>query len=378
MTIDYYVKLSQEFFNAANKYDVTNKAVALRNILTNIKNLRANSNAAQQQQLTSFRNQVDVNRNNLVIALEQTRNDLFQNNNYNTFYDTFIGHEQLNLLRQLTNQSDQTNINLFNNVDLFLNKIQIWWTFSNANQSAINHLDFDYDKHVKIEEKDSLVIVFENKALIDELKGLQKASEDWYFIVHSFGRLVNETNTKAEVLSITRGSLLLKLAIIKIIINAITECSNKISEAVLNALKVKEKVLELRQLTNNISSAELDLVERKEALKIKSLTNDITIELLKKYQANQTEENLHEIETFTKKAVRKLVAFQSKGGKVKPKLISPTEEEDIQVKLSEKQNNEIGQLEKEISRLTDGKDTLLLDGTDDGDEDDETVLQDNE
>jgi len=237
------------------------------------------------------------------------------------------------------------------------------WNTLNVN---LNRFDLTFEIEPSV---DALTIIFENEASIDDLQGLEKACDNWSFIVYGFGRLVGENDSKAEVLSIRRGSLLLNLGIVRAIIKAITKCSNEISDSLLKALQVKEKILELRKIATTVSAAELDVWEKRERLKTSALTNQVAKNLLEEYQKDPLKEDFNEIRTAVKKAVKKMILFQADGGKVDPKLISLDGSEKEAVDSIRKLNDQVKKKQDELKNIQQGNERLLL--LQDNEEDDD-------
>jgi len=205
----------------------------------------------------------------------------------------------------------------------------------------------------------SLSIIFEDEALITKLSEVSIASKDWGFIINCFARLVNETDTDAEIISVKRGSLIIIIASTVAVIGAICKASDKIVKCFLMILNAKQSVLELEK-TGLYTKLEIDALKKKQAINVKKQAQLITNELLEDYLPDTTHPDYHEIKVAVKKAVEQMIRFENKGGRIDANLIEASLEYQKIVADLRERNIEHKMLRSNVASLIEGKQFLKL------------------
>jgi hypothetical protein len=204
-------------------------------------------------------------------------------------------------------------------------------------------------------------IQFRQDASIGNVADMKKWSADWNDIARGIGHLVNETPHDMRVVGASKGSIIICVSGSMALISAFAFMSKKVSGIVLDVLRVKVAIEDLRhkRLSNEVIERSMrdDLKKRED-----TLVDDIIAEL--KLRAGGLAE---EHDGHLKTAVKKYVDFSKKGGEV-DYLLPPEPEVEEEEGLEHAQADLIGELRELISEIRSIKgETLLLEDLTTGD-----------
>ncbi|SDP22350.1 hypothetical protein SAMN05428975_0765 [Mucilaginibacter sp. OK268] len=230
--------------------------------------------------------------------------------------------------------------------------------------------DIEEDSDIK---KSTLSIIFEDDALITKLNEISAASKEWNFIINCFARLVCETDTDVEISSIKRGSLIVTVFVASTIIGALCRCSNKVLETFLRFLNAKQKVLEL-QKTGIMTELEIAKLLKKTDINVNEQAQEITEELMEYYFPNTEHTDYHEIKTAVLMAVKNIIKFEGKGGRIDAKILEKNEDYKQAILNLRERNTQFKLQRNNVAALTEGRSFLQLEESTDKDgEDDEST-----
>lgn len=200
-----------------------------------------------------------------------------------------------------------------------------------------------------------LRVCFQGEAAMNNIKDFKEWGASWHIISHGVAKAHGASADEVRVIGAAKGSVIIELATI-----ASIACT--VSAIILSALKVAEKVLQLKGMATDV--------------RIKNLQADILEEQLKEAAEKQKEEGIQTIIDEQKKAIKlkqssdgdkitaleksisKLVDFIEKGGEVDfvvPEEEFDEEENPIQDDYDKvrSQAEEIRQLEEQLKLIED-------------------------
>ncbi|PCI61443.1 MAG: hypothetical protein COB35_06545 [Gammaproteobacteria bacterium] len=222
---------------------------------------------------------------------------------------------------------------------------------SKSNQIKIGLTDCVFEEEYESKNEILMRVSFTGHALMENVKDFKVWGTIWYDIGRGIAMAHDLTPEDIKIVGATKGSIIIELAVIASI-------ATTASGIILAALKVAEKVLDIRKkaeelrgmkLKNDKLSKELDKeAENEKKDGIEQITGDIAKKL--KIKVNGEGDKIKALDT----AVKNLVNFIEKGGVVD--FIVPEEDE---TEVGEEDNNaelrvafqEIRQLEKKIELL---------------------------
>lgn len=368
MDLEQYFLETKRFNEAALPFNLYQLVSILRNSLVSLKSLRNNitgQNVATQ--ITNIKNQITSQKENVTNAMALTLNASRSMPVESDLTEQLVGENQIALISSLSQNIDINDTSLLNSVDSVLLKIITTFNFFNATNQAFGNGDIrEREENIL----DTLKVIFENDAYISDLKELSGAANEWSFIVNSFARLVGSNDTKAEVLSITKGSLILTLLADKDVIIAISACMTMAMKAIIQSLKIKAQQLEIQKLNTPNVTKLIELLEADAKIDGNKESKKIAGELLLRFFPEQNNDTKSEVKSFLIKAIKKILTFAANGGKVKPKLIGPTDNQKKEIKELAEKNIEAKVFQSAIESLKEGKKILLIE---EGDEEIEVV-----
>lgn len=173
---------------------------------------------------------------------------------------------------------------------------------------------FENNFNNEIEKNEILMrIYFQDGVSINNLNDLKKLSSNWYDISRGISMALNQTPEDFKVIGTKKGSIIIDLAVAVGIATAV-------SKILLEALKVADRVLDIRKKVEEIKA--LKLSNKKIELELKKEADterDNGIKLIVEETINQLEIN-REVEgdkiTAIEKSVKKLIEFTENGGQI--------------------------------------------------------------
>lgn len=181
----------------------------------------------------------------------------------------------------------------------------------------INNLLSQYFKvNVSNEIEDSEILMrlyFQEGVSIDNLNDLKRLSSNWYDISRGIAMALNQTPEDFRVIGAKKGSIIIDLAVAVGVATAV-------SKILLEALKVADRVLDIRKKVEEIKS--LKLSNKKIELELKKEADterDNGIKLIVEETINQlniNRDNEGDKITAIEKSVKKLIEFTENGGQV--------------------------------------------------------------
>jgi hypothetical protein len=161
----------------------------------------------------------------------------------------------------------------------------------------------------------TIQLIFQGQAAIENIDQLEKYAHDWRLILHNFSRLISESAAPAQIKSIQEGSTVIVVIGTPGMVIAIGWIVNKILDLYERILKLKKASLEIKNLELGNKKLEQELVDA-EKQQIKHEVEKATHELLEKYQEQIVGNDKHEIGNQLNSSVRDIYNFVVNGGRV--------------------------------------------------------------
>lgn len=221
-------------------------------------------------------------------------------------------------------------------------KVSEGLTKSNQIKAGLANLDIkeDYELNNEI----LMRVTFSGNAKIENVKDFKTWGNIWFDIGRGLAIVHNATPEDIKIVGATKGSIVIELAIIASI-------ATTASGIILAALKVAEKVLDIKKKAEEIRGMKLennqiaiDLMNAAELEKksgVTQITNHITLQL--DIAENSQGDKIKALD----KAIQNLVNFISEGGEID--FIMPDNEDDIE--NGSKSNEELRVAFQEIRKL---------------------------
>lgn len=362
MTISQAIKLGKGFTSAINILQQAANFNQVRNNFMNLRSYLHSNSSAQLQNVNNTRTALEPLLNQFLPQLVNIEKYLRDNLDEKDFI------EGKNLLEKLENDLSVFKVsvpvgavNAASATPLVNSIVPQFDTISNLQQifSLSSKYINDVDELSNPQVDNTLSVTYEDDALITKLSELSIAAKDWGFIVNCFARLVNETDTDCEVISVKRGSLILTILAVPSIIGAICKCSDRITSSLLIIMNAKQKVLELKKL-QVFTDLEIANMEKKVAVNVNKQANEVTQELLQEFMPDKTQPDYHETKAAVLKAVKMIIKFESKGGRLDARLLDSNPKYQEIVKQLKDKNDQFKLLKNNIKALNEGKNFLQL------------------
>lgn len=214
-----------------------------------------------------------------------------------------------------------------------------------------------YSSHSK--NKDEIIIFFQAGAEINNLDELAKVSNKWNQVLIGLAMLAKENDTTFRIETVERGSIILTLSTAVGVTIAFAKVAEKSLDIIKKYYEIKKLAHEAKAL-KGIPEKAVQELENSSKLKLKTESIEIARQLLEEYDWSNIE-NRKDVDTAVRFAVRYILEFLNKGGKVDVKLLAEGSEKEIELSLSLKYN-EIKKIENLIK--PDGEHKQLLELTD--------------
>ena len=218
-----------------------------------------------------------------------------------------------------------------------------------------------------LDKHDLIILFFQSGAEVNNLDELAKVSAKWNQVLISFAILTKENDRTFRIETVERGSIILTLSAIAGIVYAFGKASDKVLDTVKKYYEIKKLAHEAKQLAG-VPEKAIHELENSSKLKVKTETTEITKQLIEEYGWNEVEQR-KDVDTAVRMAVRHLLEFVNKGGKVDIKLLAQNNDnKEMEMNLTLKYN-EIKQIENKVSPIDGQKQMLeLTEGEADEDE----------
>ncbi len=223
-------------------------------------------------------------------------------------------------------------------------------------------------------DKDSIIIFFQGGAEINNLDELAKVSTRWNQNLIAFALLTEENDRTFRIETVERGSIILTLSAVPAIAYAFAKATDKVLDVIKKYYEIKKLAHDAKLLKGGIPEKTIHDLESASKLKLKAETNEITNQLIDEYGWNvDGKEHRKDVDTAVRLAVRHLLDFINKGGKVDIKLIAQSSEtnKEMEMNLTIKYND-IKQIEKQVTGVDGQNQMLELSDGEDKEEDLET------
>ncbi len=208
------------------------------------------------------------------------------------------------------------------------------------------------------QNNDSIKIIFQGEAEINNLDELAKVSSKWNKDLIAFALLTKENDRTFRIEAVERGSIILILTAIAGIVCAFGKAANYILDTIKKYYEIKIFAHNAKLLQGKIPERTIQDLEDSSKLKIKTETNEITKKLVEEYGWNEVE-NRKDVNNAIGIAIRHILEFIHKGGKVEIKLVNDNNDEKVEQNLILKYN-EIKQFENKIALIEGQKPMLEL------------------
>jgi len=226
-------------------------------------------------------------------------------------------------------------------------------------------------------DKDSIIIFFQGGSEINNLDELAKVSTKWNQNLIAFALLTEENDRTFRIETVERGSIILTLSAVPAIAFAFAKATDKVLDVIKKYYEIKKLAHEAKQLKGGIPEKTIHDLEAASKLKLKSETNEITNQLIEEYGWNDDgKAERKDVDSAVRLAVRHLLDFVNKGGKVDIKLIVQSTEADKEIEMNlTVKYNEIKQIEKQVTGIEGKNQMLELSEGDDKDDDEDELKQ---
>lgn len=205
--------------------------------------------------------------------------------------------------------------------------------------------DYELDNQVLMR------VTFTGDAKMENIKDFKTWGNVWYDIGRGIAMANNTAPEDIKIIGATKGSIVIELAVV-------AKIATTLSIIILGALKVADKVLDLRKKAEEIRGMKLgndkiaqDLEAAAEDEKTKSI-EEITVLVCKQLSIKKTGDG--EKAKVLEKAIKSLVDFVDKGGEVDfivPDSEIDSDNEDRNIKELRVSSQEIRKLEEKIALL---------------------------
>jgi hypothetical protein len=223
-------------------------------------------------------------------------------------------------------------------------------------------------------DKDSIIIFFQGGAEIDNLDELAKVSTKWNQNLIAFALLTEENDRTFRIETVERGSIILTLSAMPAIAYGFAKATDKVLDVIKKYYEIKKLAHDAKQLKGIVPEKTIQDLEAASKLKLKAETNEITTQLIEEYGWNADgKEQRKDVDTAVRLAVRQLLDFVNKGGKLDVKLIAQNNEtnKEMEMNLTIKYND-IKQIEKQVTGIDGQSQMLELSDGEEKEDDDET------
>jgi hypothetical protein len=209
----------------------------------------------------------------------------------------------------------------------------------------------------QLDSKDLIILFFQAGAEINNLDEMAKVSSKWNQVLISFALLARETDRTFRIETVERGSIILTLSAITGVVLAFGNTAEKVLDVIKKYYEIKKIAHSAKQLPG-VPEKVITELDESSKLKLNAETTEITNQLLDKY-GWKDDPQMNEVNTAVTIAVRHLLKFVNKGGKVDVRLIADTtpEQKEVQINLTLKYNA-IKEIENKIS-VPEGQKQLL-------------------
>lgn len=209
-------------------------------------------------------------------------------------------------------------------------------------------------------DKDSIIIFFQGGSEINNLDELAKVSTKWNQNLIAFALLTEENDRTFRIETVERGSIILTLSAVPAIAYAFAKATDKVLDIIKKYYEIKKLAHDAKQLIGGIPEKTIHDLEAASKLKLKAETNEITNQLIEEYGWNgEGKAERKDVDSAVRLAVRHLLDFVNKGGKVDIKLIAQSSEADKEIEMNlTVKYNEIKQIEKQVTGV-EGKNQML-------------------
>jgi hypothetical protein len=177
-------------------------------------------------------------------------------------------------------------------------------------------------------------------------------STKWNQNLIAFALLTKENDRNFRIEAVERGSLVFYLSAVPVIIMGFAKAIDKVLDVIKKYYEVRKIYESAKQLKSGVPDKIIHDLENASKLKIRAEANDITDQLIEEYGWNK-DENLErrDVDTAIRIAVKHILDFINKGGKLDIKFIAQgNKEKEIEMNISLKYTN-IKQLENQLTAV---------------------------
>lgn len=238
--------------------------------------------------------------------------------------------------------------------------------------TSLNQFSGKFPNSADRSDKNEIILFFQAGAEINNLDELAKVSAKWNQVLIGLAMLAKENDRTFRIETVERGSIILTLSAIAGVVFAFAKAADKVLDTIKKYYEIKKLAHEARQLAGVPEKTIHDL-ENSSKLKLKAETTEITNQLVDEFGWTEVE-NRKDIDVAVRHAVRHLLEFVNKGGKVDVKLLADGSDKEVEVSLTVKYN-EVKKIESVISPI--GTQKQILELTDTEPEQQEFKLSDN-
>lgn len=233
--------------------------------------------------------------------------------------DEFIGQRGKQFINSTVRTSDYDPATAVSEIQRAISKINETHSQLMAYRTAVDALDVDLMEFDEPDDFISIRVGFQNDASINNVTDWKKSASDWYDIIRGLSLASGESPENTRVIGAGTGSLILFLAGTATVTILLAIISKNVSSVAKNVIEIQNETENLRQkrLLTEVMERELS----NQAKKLKEGALDTVLAEVRK----QIPDLSNEAETALNNSVKKLLAFNEKGGNVD--FVAPSEVE---------------------------------------------------
>lgn len=234
--------------------------------------------------------------------------------------------------------------------------------------NSFNFYRDNIPKGIHNPQDDNLIVInFREHASIENLDELAKHASIWNKVLLGFSILTKENDRSFKIESVEKGSLILTLSAVPAIVLCFGKAAEKVLDVVKKYYEVKIKAAELKALKMPALDQLITDLDNQSNIDVTKEADNISNELIQETSGDD-EEVQGDVTNAVNNAIKEMIKFTNKGGKLEIKLIASNDEQkQVEMNLNIKYR-EIKQIKTKISEI-EGSENITLIATSDNDND---------
>ncbi len=230
--------------------------------------------------------------------------------------------------------------------------------------NSFNFYRDNIPKGIHNPQDDNLIVInFREHASIENLDELAKHASIWNKVLLGFSLLTKENDRSFKIESVEKGSLILTLSAVPAVVLCFGKAAEKVLDVVKKYYEVKIKAAELKALKMPALNQLITDLDNQSNINITEEADNISNELINETNAGG-EEVQGDVTNAVNNAIKEMIKFTNKGGKLEIKLIASNDEQkQVELNLNIKYS-EVKQIKTKISEI-EGSENITLIATSD-------------